>query len=165
MTDKSKKKFFSEFYDDHVSKLYRFVYLKVSSKETSQDLTSEVFLRFWEQLNSPTEIKNPRAFIYQIARNLVIDYYRKKEPQKIQPELIQIKDTKADLKQEVLLESDIKDIETALSKIPDEYQNMIIWYYLDEFSVSEIADITGKTENNVRVIIHRALSALRSILL
>ncbi len=163
MTDRSKKKFFSEFYDSHVNKLYRFVYLKVSSKETSQDLTSEVFLRFWEQLNSPTKIENPRAFVYQIARNLVIDHYRKNEPQKIQPELVQIKDTKTNLEQKILLDADIDEVKLALSKIPEQYQNVLIWYYLDEFSVHEIADITGKTENNIRVLIHRALSALRSV--
>lgn len=161
MTSRSKKKNFSKFYNEHVERVYRFVYLKVSSKEVSQDLTSEVFLRFWEQLNSSIEIKNKRAFVYQIARNLVIDHYRKAKPNIIEIEKVKVSDQTENLEEEAILGSDMDTIQRALSQIPEDYQDMIIWYYLDEFSVPEIAEITGKTENNIRVIIHRALSALK----
>jgi len=161
MTSRSKKKKFSKFYNEHVEKVYRFVYLKVSSKEVSQDLTSEVFLRFWEQLNSPIKIENQRAFIYQIARNLVIDYYRKTKPTLIDLDKVKILDQARSLEEKAILGSDMEVIQRALTQIPEDYQDMIIWYYLDEFSVPEIAEITGKTENNIRVTIHRALSALK----
>jgi len=155
------KKFFSKFYDQHVKKVYRFIFLKVDSKETSQDLTSEVFLRFWKQLNSATRIENPRAFVYQVARNLIIDHYRRNEPIKLQIEEFQIKDPNPNPETQFLADSEFASLKKVLAKIPEDYQNMIIWYYLDEFSVAEIAGFTGKTENNVRVTIHRALKTLR----
>jgi RNA polymerase sigma-70 factor (ECF subfamily) len=161
MAEKAKKKFFSKFYDKHIDKIYRFIFLKVNSKEVSEDLTSEVFLRFWQQLNSPIEIRNPRAFIYQIARNLIIDYYRQKKPQKLDIDEIELVDSSENPYKEAVLDSESRDLVIALSKMPEDYQDVIIWYYLNDLSVAEIADIVAKSEGAVRVMIHRALNALR----
>src|SRR3989344_2143089 len=68
---------FAKFYDEYVGRIYRFVLFKVSSVQEAEDITSEVFLKAWEYLGKKDiEIKNLNSFIYQIARNLVIDYYR-----------------------------------------------------------------------------------------
>lgn len=162
MSLRQKKKFFSKFYDNNVEKIYRFVFLKVRSEEASKDLTSESFLRLWEQLKSPTEIENPRAYLYQIARNLVADHYRKKEKNKTTSlEFIQIIDERANSEEKTVLESDVSRIRIALSNLKEEHQDVLIWYYLDELSVPEIAKIENKSENAVRVNIHRALQALK----
>jgi RNA polymerase sigma-70 factor (ECF subfamily) len=158
----SKKRIFSEFYDKQVDKIYRFIFLKTNSRTIGQDLTSETFLRFWKSLEKGTEIENPRAFVYQIARNLIIDYYRQKERlQTISAEEEMIKDPRLNLEQEAIIASDIAQVQRALSEISNEYQDVLIWYYLDELSVREIAEILGKSENAVRVSVHRGLKALR----
>ncbi len=161
MQSKADKKFFSGFYDKNVDKVFRFIFLKVSSQEVSQDLTAEVFLRFWEQLDNPTKIENPRAFVYQVARNLVIDYYRKSKPITIQPEQARIPGLGPNLEQQAILNSDMDTIRSALCRLSEDYQNVLIWYYLEDFSVSEIGEMLSKSENAVRVTIHRALNALR----
>jgi RNA polymerase sigma-70 factor (ECF subfamily) len=48
-----------------------------------------------------------------------------------------------------------------LTNLKDEYQDVIIYRYLDELSVPEIAKIMGKSEGTIRVLLHRALTALR----
>jgi DNA-directed RNA polymerase specialized sigma24 family protein len=53
--------------------------LKVSSREIAQDLTQEVFMRFWQTLRDGEKAYNERALLYTIARHLVIDWYRKKK--------------------------------------------------------------------------------------
>ena len=55
----------------------------------------------------------------------------------------------------------MEQIKRALVNLRDEYQNFIIWRYLDEMSISEIAQITEKSEGSVRVGVHRALAALK----
>ena len=60
---------------------------------------------------------------------------------------------------EISLEMD--RIKQALTLLQDDYQDLIIWRYIDELTVPEIAQITGKTEENVRVGVHRALQALK----
>ena len=161
------EKIFKQIYDQYIDKIYRFIFLKVSSKETAQDLASEAFLRFWQTLDSPTQINNPRAFLYQIVRNLVIDHYREKGQAQFVPfENIVVKDLNPgiDLEKQAILTSDMQEIHQALTGLKQEYQDAIIFYYLDEFSVPEIAEIMNKSENAVRVTIHRALNSLRALI-
>ena len=109
-----------------------------------------------------SEIENPRAFLYQIARNLVTDHYRQGNRALIIPlEDVQIEDPNPGPEKEVFLDSSLKYLGLALNKIPEQYQDVIIWYYLDDIPIREIAKIMDKSQGAVRVMIHRALKALR----
>ncbi|MBI4122989.1 MAG: RNA polymerase sigma factor [Parcubacteria group bacterium] len=155
------KERFSKVYDEHVASIYRFCYLKVSSRDLAEDLSSEVFLRFWKQLNS-SRIDNDRAFLYGIARNVIADHYRKKQVSTVSLEgnVLDIAED-SHFADTLAVSSDMEQVQKALAELNDEYQNLVIWRYLDELSISEIAQITGKTETNVRVGVHRALEALK----
>jgi RNA polymerase sigma-70 factor (ECF subfamily) len=163
------KKEFSKIYDQNIEKIYRFIFLKVNSQEIAEDLTSEVFLKAWKAFKKPNsksknqnEIENPQAFLYQIAKNLVTDFYRKKEKNRIVSlENFQIKDPKEDLEKKAILTSDLEQIKRALQNLKEEYQEVIIWRYLDELSISQIAKIIEKSEEAVRIMIHRALKELK----
>ena len=162
-----KKKEFVKLYDQYAPRIYRFTYLKVNSPQDSEDLTSETFFRFWQNLaNKDERIDNPRALLYRIANNLVTDFYRKKSRTELilDPEegsvLAKIPD-KTDLNKELNLNSDMIEVKKALSQLKGEYQNIIIWRYLDDFSAKEIAQIMEKPEGTIRTLIHRALAALK----
>ncbi|MCU0652989.1 MAG: hypothetical protein MUD10_01910, partial [Candidatus Pacebacteria bacterium] len=63
--DKNQEKF-SRIYDGCVEQIYRFVFLRVSSKELAQDITSETFAKCWDSFkDDPAGIENPRAFLYR----------------------------------------------------------------------------------------------------
>ena len=166
--DNPRKKF-SKIYDQYVEKIYRFVFLKVSSKEIAQDLCSETFLKCWEVFNrtenpssNEQKIENPQAFLYQIARNLVIDHYREKgKYQVVSVEVSPIADPRTDLEEKVILNSDLAMIRNHLSSLKDDYQNAILWYYLDDLPICEVAKLLDKSEDATRVLIHRALKSLR----
>jgi RNA polymerase sigma-70 factor (ECF subfamily) len=156
-----RKQEFSKIYDEHIGRIYRFVYLKVSSRDTAEDLSSEVFLRFWKKFSNET-VDNERAFLYGIARNVVADHYRKRHTSSVSleeatPELVQ----DPHFVEAAALSSDMDQVRKALVGLNDDYQNLIIWRYLDELSISEIAQIEGKSEESVRVGLHRALHQLR----
>jgi len=161
-----KKREFAKFYNEYASRIYRFVYLKVSSPQDSEDLCSEAFFKFWQNSRKNSiKVDNPRALLYKIANNLVIDFYRKKSRTELitDPEddiLAKIPD-KADINKGLDLASDMVKIRDAISKLNSEYQNIIIWRYLDDFSVKEIAQIMEKPEGTVRVLVHRALKSLK----
>ena len=162
-----KKREFVKLYDQYAPRIYRFISLKVNSPQDSEDLTSESFFKFWQNLaNKNDKIDNPRALLYRIANNLVTDFYRKKSRSELitDPEedsfLGKIPD-KTDLNKGINLNSDITEVRKALEQLKSEYQNIIIWRYLDDFSPKEIAQIMEKPESNIRVLIHRALSALK----
>ena len=158
------RKIFSKIYDQHIEKIYRFIFLKVNSQEIAQDLTSETFLRTWEKFRQGkgNPIKNPQAFLYQTARNLVIDHYREKgKVQTVSAELTPIIDPRQNLEEKSLLESDLERIRMGLAKLREDYQNVIIWHYLEDLPIPEVAKMLGRTEEATRVLLHRALSALR----
>jgi len=157
------RKIFSKIYDNYVEKIYRFIFFKVSSKEIAEDLTSETFLRGWKTFkNEKNNIENPPAFLYKIARNLVIDYYREKGKfQVVSAENTALIDPRTNLEEKMITNSDLEMVKKALFNLKDEYQEAIIWYYLDGLSISEIAKLLDRTEPATRVLISRALKNLK----
>lgn len=158
-----KKKLYSKIYDQYVGKLYRFIVLRVSSQEIAEDLCSETLLRGWETFKERSEeIENVGAFLYQIARNLVTDYYREKGKAKIvSAENIQITDPTPGLEEKTALISDFEQIKVALTNLREDYQDVIIWHYIDDLPILEIAKLQDKSEEATRVQLHRALKALK----
>ncbi len=157
------RKIFSKIYDQHIDKIYRFIFFKVNSQEIAQDLTSETFLRGWESFKNGNKIENPQAFLYKIARNLVTDHYREKGKVKIvSADYVKITDPRTNLEEKAILNSDLDTIRLALTSLKENYQNVIIWHYLDDLSISEIAKILDKSEEATRVQLHRALKSLRA---
>ncbi len=162
------KKQFGRIYDKYIEKIYRFIFLKTGSQEIAQDLTSDTFLRGWKAFQKAQDpknnykIENTQAFLYQIARNLIADHYRRKGKIKIvSTENRAITDLSVDLEKKAILSSDMNTIRLALNNLNEDYQNVIIWRYLDGFSTAEVAQIMNKSEQATRVLLHRALKSLK----
>lgn len=153
---------FSLIYDEYITKIYRFIFLKVSTAEIAEDLSSEVFTRTWKEFNRK-EIENIQAFLYGVARNLIADHYRIKGKVKIVSieGSFDVLDEDEDIQDRAKIDSDMEMVKNALSDINEDYQDYIIWRYLEELSISEIAEILDKSEESVRVGVHRALQSLK----
>ena len=159
------RKIFSKIYDQYIDKIFRFIFFKVNSQEIAQDLTSETFLRGWESFKNGNKIENPQAFLYKIARNLVTDHYREKGKTRIvSADYVKITDPRTNLEEKALARSDLDTIRLALTNLKEDYQNVIIWHYLDDLSISEIAKVMDKSEGAARVQLHRALKSLKSFI-
>ena len=162
---------FSKIYDMHIIEIYRFFFLRISDREKSEELASETFFKFWENnKNKPDDyIKNNRAFLYKIARNLLVDHFRKNNSQK-QNISLETFDQSTNLPHSLIdnsfretfeLEEKQNQIRQALSKINELYADIIVYYFIEGLDSKEIAWILDKKENNVRVLVHRALEALK----
>lgn len=161
---------FLEAYDLYIDDIYRFIYFKVGGEDEAKDLTSAVFLKVWNYVQSRgiDESKSLRAFIYKVARNAVIDHYRStKEPMvSIDDEEIALSltDEKQNIESDAIKASDMELIKRALPDLKDEYREIILMHYVDDLSFAEISEITGKSRGNVRVIAFRALKALKDLI-
>jgi|SRR3989344_6520143 len=161
----SNKEQFSLIYDQYIEKIYRFVYLKVSSQEIAEDITSKVFLNGWESYQrQPEKIQNTGAFLYQIARNMVVDHYRDKGRTKTVSvdRVSQITDTRTNLHEKAIVNSDIELVKSAIQNLKKDYQDVLIWHYLEDMPVEQISKIIDKPAGTIRVMLHRGLSALRN---
>ena len=158
------KKNFSKIYEEYIDRIYRFIYLKVDSEETAKDICAQTFLKAWEFYRQNPNIESFSGFLYKIARNTIIDYYRKDKkinivsPEEVKPSLLS---QDSGIEQKAILNSDLERIKKAISFLKEDYQNVIIWHYLDEMEISEISKIMQKSEQSVRVLLHRALKSLR----
>lgn len=154
---------FSLIYDQYIDKIYRFVYLKVNSQETAEDITSKVFMKGWKSFQNNQEIKNVGAFLYQIARNDVIDHYRSKGEAKVvsQDAVPQIIDESVNIHKKAEINAEMEKVRLAIKDLKQDYQDVLIWHYLDGMNTEEIAQLMAKPVGTVRVMIHRGLKALK----
>lgn len=167
------KEAFIKVYDEHVKEIYRFVYFKVGRKEEANDLTSMIFLKTWNHIqnNTLTDAKTLRALLYKIARNAIVDYYREtgnklNVTRSLDDEdnPIEIADSAAeDTSDKMDRQSDLELIKSQLPLLKEEYREIIIMKFINDLSLEEIAEISGKNKGNVRVLLHRALNALREL--
>lgn len=157
---------FGEIYDQYIEKIYRFVFLKVSSEEIAEDITSKVFTKGWESFQKKgNEIENPSAFLYQIARNSVVDHYREKGRNiTVSSEALpEIADSADNVHEKAILNADISAVKVSIQKLRPEYQDIIIWHYLEDMPIADIAKLVGKPAGTVRVMLHRGLKELKGI--
>lgn len=159
---------FGLLYDKYQPQIYRFVYLKVSHREAAEDLTHQVFLNAWQKIENYRFKGFPfSSWLYSIARNQVIDYYRVQK--------INISSEEAvDLKIELLTENPVAEnidnnldkekVRRAIKKLKAEHQNVIILRFIEDLSLKETAAAIGKTPLAVKLIQHRAVKNLRKIL-
>lgn len=163
---KKDKEAFGQLYDLYVEKIYRFTYFKISNKEEAEDLVSEVFLKTWNYLmeNTEKEIESFSGLIYRIARNGIIDFYRRRARQNevsLENQTIEIADEGQ--KQKVETEYEAEKIMALIKKMKQDYQEVLILKYVEELSVSEIAQIVNRTRTGVRVTLHRAMKKLKEL--
>ncbi|MBI2591470.1 MAG: RNA polymerase sigma factor [Candidatus Brennerbacteria bacterium] len=155
---------FGLLYDKHLNQIYRFVYLKVSSKQIAEDLTQQVFLSAWQNINSYQQQGFPfTSWLYRIARNAVIDHYRTRRSN-VDLEAVAEVASSFDLVGELEVKLELEKIKSALVGLPADYQDVLVMRFIEELSHQEIAAALDKSEGAVRVLQHRAINSLKKIL-
>jgi len=157
---------YGNLYDFYVERIYRFIFFKVNSQEIAEDLTSEVFLKTWEYINkTDKKINNLNALFYKVARNSVIDHYRSKkiESYDSDEDLMEKIEEKRNFADEVETKLEMESLQKHLTKLKDIYREVLILRFVEEFSISEIAELMEKSSGNVRVLLHRATEALKNL--
>ena len=159
---------FWELYDILLNSIYTFIYYKVSHKETAEDLTEEVFIKVWDSIwKYKTQEKVPfTSWVYRIAWNLVIDYYRKhknESPWELDFDIIDERALRW-VTEGVETAFNQKLIKIGLSKLSQDEQDVIVFKYVNDLWYKEISDILQKGEPAVRKIHSRAIKKLNEIL-
>ena len=132
-TNNFKEQFFSQIYDEHVDKIYRFVFFKVSDESLAQDITSETFTRLWKEISEDKEVKNPHGFLFKVARNLIFDYYRTKDRNPINLDNVDtILDKNQDIEKKAVQNDDMRIILAAMDKLNDDYRVALSMYYIEQ---------------------------------
>jgi len=149
-------------YLNHYQSIYRYLYFRAGDQKTAEDLTSEVFLKMVQSLPHYRMQNVPfQAWLFQIARNLAIDYHRK---QASHPS-VQIQDEMRDGFLAVDETLDIKltheSLGRALEKLTDDQRDVILLRFVEGMSLAQVGKTLHKSEDAIKGLQRRALISLR----
>ncbi|MEI7765498.1 MAG: RNA polymerase sigma factor [bacterium] len=158
---------FKKTYEIESDVIFRFCLIRVSNREQALDLTQETFLRFWKSLQEEEKILNERAFLFTIAKHLIIDWYRKKKSISLEgmmgedDEPYDLLDKKTIAEIEVGAEG--RFILEKISELAPSYKDAVYLRFVEDLSPKEIGKILEISENACSVRINRGLEELRKI--
>lgn len=153
---------FGKLYSTLYVPLYRYSISKCHDTELANDVCQQAFLKFYEALHSYEPDKSPLAYLFTIAKRLLINHGEKKTFESFDETLLE---TAGDQSLTILDEAHLKAlaerIHTYLPSLTNDEQEVIRLYYFSELSYKEIHDILEKEEAYIRKIKERALKKLR----
>ena len=155
---------FGHLYDACVDRVYRFIFFRVSDVPTAEDLTSQVFLKAWQNLGRYRPNGPILAWLYAIARNTVIDHYRTFKQTVSLDEAAPIAAQDDKLDELVEFQSEMGSLQESLKYLTEEQQEVLILKFISDFDTDQIARRMGKSEGAIRALQMRALQALAKVM-
>ena len=141
-----------EIYDHLKTPMYTIILRITKDKSLSEDILQEVFVKLYQ--SPPMGAKNPRAYLFQMARNLAVDGVR------AQPQFAALNDAESLV---YLPDNDLKmDIDRALQSLPPQDCQIVSLHVNGELKFREIADMLGIPLGTAIWKYHRAIGRLRS---
>lgn len=159
-----KQKDFDRFYKQNIDRIYRYVFFRVEQKhETCEDIVSEIFMKALRNFDKYDPKISKSAWIYQIAHNHLINYYRDKKDT-VNIDLIQYYAEGTDGREEFdQMYTNIKLYE-ALDKLSPFEKEIVTFKYILGYKYVEIGEIMGKSTSAMKMATHRALKKLKTYL-
>lgn len=155
---------FGDFYERYLEEIQRYVYYRVANRFDAEDLTETVFLKAWEALPyARSTIENPRAWLYRIAHNIVVDHYRTSRPTAEIPSRLR-NDGNPSLEHQIQDRNEQQQLAAIIQSLDGTLQQVIVCRFISELSHAETAQIMGIKEGHVRVLQLRALQKIRHML-
>jgi RNA polymerase sigma-70 factor (ECF subfamily) len=149
-------------YNTYADDIYRYLLVHVGDQHLAEDLTSDTFVKAWNRLET-FDFKQPRPWLYTIARNTMNDHWRKKHPEPLGDEDEHISD--AEPIEETLDKKQSADaVKAAVNKLPQDMRSIVTMRFTLGYSAKKTADSLGTSEGNVRVMQYRALKKLKGLL-
>jgi RNA polymerase sigma-70 factor (ECF subfamily) len=155
---------FSILYERYVRRIYNYIYYRTGNQADAEDLTERVFYRALGNIRSYIMRGVPfSAWLYRIAHNLVANWYRDNSRNREVP----LEDREMPINRALHPEHEIIDYQerekllSAIRKLPEDRQQLIILKFVEHLSNNEVAVIMGRSEGAIKSLYHRTLLALR----
>lgn len=154
---------FMKIYNEYASSIFRYCYCRVLDREKANDLVQETYCRIFKYISGGKEIKNIKALIYKIAKNVIIDDVRKKKSfslDQIMEKGFNPVSVGIDKNYDYFTGKEILNIVETLDK---KYKDTIILKYVYDLSNQEISLVLNETANTIYVRIHRGFKKIKKI--
>ena len=152
---------FGQLYDKYIKKIFNFIYYKTHHKETAEDLTSDTFIKALNKLDRFDENKGSfSTWIYQIARNTVIDFYRT-EKNSVNVDDVWDLSTDEDILRDLDTAKKLEDVKEHLKTLKNEQREIVILRVWQGMSYKEISEAMGKSEASCKMAFSRTIKILK----
>ena len=157
---------FAELYEKHFAEVYRYVALRIGIRMEAEDVTQQVFVNAFQAISSYKWRGLPfAAWLFRIARNLIIDRSRKLAREPVLP----LDEVRAQSSDDPVLSVEqklsIEQLNVATKRLTTAQREVIALRFAGGLSTAEVAKAMGRSEGAVKALQHSALVALRKILL
>ena len=153
---------FADLYQRYLPMIYAYVRARVFDDRDAEDLTEQVFLRAFQTLSRYRGRGWPySAFLYRVARNLVVDHVRRARPVLPAEAADEVPDPAPSADEALIRGEERQRLQQALSRLPADYQEVIRLRLLLSMPTATAAAWLGRSEGAVRALLFRAVQALR----
>ena len=154
---------FASIYQAEVPRIYHFFCYRFGEGPLAEDLTSATFEKAWRGRGRFRQQASFSTWLFTIARHVAVDYNRKHRHH-VEVPLEEAGDTpgSAILEEQVERQADFGQLSLLLVRLADRERELVALRYGGGLTNRAIAQLTGLTESNVAVILHRTLQTLRS---
>ncbi|MFG2695069.1 ECF subfamily RNA polymerase sigma factor, BldN family [Kitasatospora sp. NPDC051984] len=158
---------FGRLYDHYADTVYRYIYYRVGSRATAEDLTSETFLRALRRIGTFTwQGRDFGAWLVTIARNLVADHFKSSRfrLEVTTGEMLDSNECERSPEESVLESLSNAALLDAVRRLNPQQQECVTLRFLQGLSVAETARIMGKNEGAIKTLQYRAVRTLARLL-
>lgn len=151
-----------EIYKEYHDKVLRLINGKISNYTEAEDITSDVFVKVYSKLDSFDETKaSISTWIYRIAQNTLIDYFRTR---KVYSEVPEDLSEDGEVEDSVLSQEMLEALATALEKLPERDRDLMIMHYYKGLTLKEAAGRIGMSYSNAKLVHNKSLVVLKDLL-
>lgn len=166
-----------ELYRDYKDRIEGFIRRMVRDTALAQDLTQETFIRAQKGLKDFRGEASISTWLFRIANNLCLDHLRKEKGKGMMVDFFEYLDNldygaeesgkseESDQQVHLLEQREMSEcVQEFVDRLPETYRSVMVLYYLEGFSIEEIAGILGTSSVSIRVRLHRAREELKTLL-
>ncbi len=156
----------------HESKIYGFIYSKVSDRDVSNDIFQDTFIKVIKTLksNSYNEEGKFLPWVMRIAHNLVIDYFRKNKKMPMYRETEEFSvfsimtDESLTIENQLIADQVEMDLQKLIEELPEDQKEVLVMRMYKDMSFKEISEVTGVSINTSLGRMRYALMNLRKVI-
>lgn len=155
---------FEKIYRDYLAYVFRYIYFRLNDRELSEELTSLVFEKAITHFNTyKKDLAAPQTWLISIARNTVIDYFRKSSRRSTVPldDVLGIESRDPSPQDRVESIEELERLRFCFAGLNSREQDIVSLKFSWELKNRKIASVVNLSENNVGTILYRAVCKLR----
>ena len=155
---------FGALYEKYIDQIYNYIYFRTSNVKDAEDICSRVFIRALHHIERYEDRGYPfSAWLYRIAHNLVVNWYRDRErsdeislSEQYPPPTMD-----GDVEDSIEKENETESLMSVIRELPEDRKELLILKHVEGLTNTEIGQIMDRTEGAVKALYHRTLESLR----